>query len=135
MVGKKGYIKTLEAIFAIVLMLIFIYSTIPPKTIPPPKVPPPVTSAQHFIIGEITHNDTLREYIVTEHPAAEDAINDLISEHVPLGYDYTMALCDVTSCVATTPLDKSVYVTDTFIAANNLTQNPRIVRIWFWSLN
>lgn len=139
MVGKKGYIKTLEAVLAIVLLLIFVYAVIPHKTPEVQTVPPIVKSAQDYIKIKIEQNDTIRELIVTtdpDNPASyqdvADMVNETIASFMPFGYDYEFNICDVTSCVVSTPKAKTIYVDDILISAQGGKQNPRLVRVWMW---
>lgn len=149
MVDKKGYIKTLEAVIAIIIIVVVSYTLIPRSVESPPEIPPVVKGAQKIIDQTIQFNETLRNILTAEKdlPAypppspfeqsdyfiLKQGINDTIARNIPPGYDYTCAVCsNPGTCLADTPIDKSVYMTDVLIASGNERQNPKIVRIWFW---
>lgn len=140
MVNKKGYIKTLEAVIAIIIIVIISYTLIAQPTETPPDVPSIVKGAQNVIDQTIQFNETIRTYLTTkelddeEKRLLQEHIKSIIDKQVPPGYDYTCLTCSKPGeCLAEyTPLDKSVYMTDVLIASSEEQQNVRIVRIWFW---
>lgn len=135
MVDKKGYIKTLEAVLAIVLLLIFVYTIIPSRTPLRQEVPPIVESAQKHIKTAIEQDEYIRMLVVNVDPNSPDLrkmIGDITTQYLPLGYAYDFEICEVTSCVINTPDDKTIYVSDILISAQDEKANPRIVRIWVW---
>lgn len=130
---KKGYIKTLEAVVAIVGILVFIYAIIPDRSIQESKVPPVVKSSQEFIINEISTNEKIRDCVINN-PLCEnsDIIKNAIKNNIPTGFDHAFKICENTNCLTNTPFDRSVYLTDVFIVSTLENQNPKIVRIWIW---
>ena len=137
MVDKKGYIKTLEAVIAIVLLLIFVYTLIPRNIEVKAEKPPVVEAAQQVIIKEIINNETIRSGIIdfgiTDCRTYTKLTEDIIKKHLPGGYSFTCEICDTPICVSNaTPIDKSVYMTDVFLSATPNNQNPKILRIWIW---
>jgi hypothetical protein len=140
MVNKKGYIKTLEAVIAIIIIVIISYTLIAQPTETPPDVPSIVKGAQNVIDQTIQLNETIRTYLAKkdlsggEKMTVQDHIGGIIDKQVPPGYDYTCLICSKPGeCLAEyTPLEKSVYMTDVLIASSEGQQNVRIVRIWFW---
>lgn len=142
MVNKKGYIKTLEAVVAIIIIVIISYTLIAQPTETPPDVPSIVKGAQNVIDQTIQLNETIRTYLTMEELETKEYEKSIVQEHIksiidkqaPPGYDYTCLICSKPGeCLAEyTPLDKSVYMTDILIASSKEQQNVRIVRIWFW---
>ena len=135
MVNKKGYLKTLEAVIAVIMVVIVSYTLIPRPTQVSPDVPLIVKGAQTLIDQSIQFNDTIRKSITGLHDPAilSEGIQAIIDKHIPPGYAYTCAICsNPGKCLACTPLDKSIYMTDIIIGSSDTQQNPKIVRIWFW---
>jgi len=142
MVSKKGYIKTLEAVIAIIIIVVISYTLIAQPTEIPPDVPLIVKGAQNVIDQTIQLNETIRTYLAKkdqdlsseEKRTVQEHIGSIIDKQVPPGYDYTCLICSKPGeCLAEyTPLDKSVYMTDVLVASSEEQQNVRIVRIWFW---
>ena len=133
MVDKKGYIRTIEAIIAIVIILIVIFTLIPKKIEKSAKVPSIVEASQNFILNEIAFNDTIRECIVNNTECENSSIlTSIIEKNIPAGYEIAYRICDTSNCVINTPVDKDVFVNDIFVASTLETQNPKIVRLWTW---
>jgi len=149
MVNKKGYVKTLEAVIAIVGILIFTFSVMPREIPNPNQVPFIVENSQDYII-ETLQDSPYREFIlnITEAGgkldmsdnsfiAANDTITNLIQSNLPLTYNYEFKICLTTTCLAETPpLGVSVYGDDVMIAGLNYDDESkaRIVRVWFWPI-
>lgn len=126
---KGAYIKTLEAIIAIVLILTVVFVVIPKPITYEEKVPFNVKNAQEFIIKEIRENAEIRNAVFTNPTDAKNKISALIEENLPIGFTYAFEICDTTVCVLeNTPLDRNVYMADVMLSNGE----PRIVRIWFW---
>lgn len=143
MVNKKGYIKTLEAVIAIIIIVIVSYTLIPRSEETPPEVPLILKGVQNIIGQSIQSNETIRNLTTIEekledlpYPDCRDmlkGIKGIIDKYAPLGYDYTCAVCsNPGTCLACTPIEKNVYMTDIFVASWEKQQNPKIVRVWFW---
>lgn len=134
---KKGYLKTLEAIIAIIIILLVVYAIIPKYVEPKPNPPLAVQDAQRFILSDISNNDTLRVMILTDNPNVAAEVQKTIQAHMLPNYDFACAICPQTSaCIQPTPFDKTVYMNDIFIASSpGLTlaeQKPKIIRFWMW---
>lgn len=133
--NKKGWIKTLEAVIAIILIMGFIL-IITPKHEIGEEIPENVKVAQEFILEEVLYNETFRNCVINAKTGSckkdggcKEDLNNFIAENVPAGYDYECEICISGSCIAlpTETLEKSVYVNNVFIA-----EGPRIFRIYFW---
>ena len=131
--NKKAYIKTVEAFIAIIAILIFIYAIIPDRSIEEPKIPPVVESSQKFITTEIQTDEDIRTCVI-ENPQCNNSqmMQQVIEDNLPVGYDSTFKICEDTNCIAQTPFDRSVYLTDVFIISTLEQNNPKVVKIWIW---
>lgn len=147
MVTKKAYIRTLEAVIAIVIILIFIF-TITPKKIPNPnETPEQVETAQKYILKEIANTQALRDealnaqlspatpYLPCNDVNVGTEIDNLVRANLPPGFDYSCAICSNTGCVYTPPdIVNSIYMDDMMITPENIENGPRIIRLWFWQI-
>lgn len=140
---KKGYIRTLEAVIAIVIILLFIFTVTPSRVTNPSDIPPQVKTAQGYILREIASNQIYRD-------EALGVINDgqcggldsvapnidvFVSENVPPGFGYSCAVCLSTNCVFTPEgIATSVYIDDIMITPPDVFTGPKIVRIWMWQI-
>lgn len=144
MVNKKGYIKTLEAVIAIIIIIMVGYILIAQPAEPAPDVPSVVKGVQKIITQSIQFNEQIRNNLTAPALPSPQAglpydllkkdVNDTIAKNSPLGYDYACAICsNPGTCIANyLPLEKSIYMIDVLIASGDKQQNPRIVRVWFW---
>jgi len=142
MMNKKGYIRTIEAVIAIVVILIFTYS-VTPKYIPETgPVPYSVEVAQKTILETLVQNADSRERILSpgllngaskfEPENVEEIAGSYnLEADVPPGYNYAIAVCVDTACISDRirNVEKSVYMDDIMVTSGEVT---RIVRIWMW---
>lgn len=112
-----------------------VFFLIPQRPEQEPDVPNIVEGAQNFILNELSYNETSRECIVNN-PLCENSIvfTSIVDQNIPFGYNYSIKICDTTNCVVPTPIDKDVYASDIVIGSTIENQNPKIVRLWLWSL-
>ncbi|MDI6737749.1 MAG: hypothetical protein QME12_04515 [Nanoarchaeota archaeon] len=139
MLNKQGYIKTLEAVIAILIILIFTFAVMP-KPEPSYKLPSSVENAQIYILEEIERNDAVRAAVMSGNP--EDTadsmyglIVDIVAANMPTGFAYTVGVCEKSACsfsVSEIPSNKSVYTAEAMIGSGGTADTPRIVRIWMW---
>ena len=75
--NKKAYVKTIEAIIAIVIILIFIYSVMPRDRVQEPTVPGNIELLQKTITNEIENNKIYRDEILKENVKEENLLNKI----------------------------------------------------------
>ena len=153
---KQGYIRTLEAVIAIVIILLFIFTITPKNITNPSEIPVQVKTAQTYILQSIAEDGSgLRDEILAanipdspddsgyaENPgyincddAQVPAIQERVSDNIPPGFDHSCAVCLTTNCVFTPAgVTTSVYVDDIMIAPPDTITPPKIVRIWMWQI-
>ncbi len=147
MVSKKGYIRTLEAVIGIVIILLFIFSVSPKPKGKVEQIPVGVKSSLEMITGEINSNLTLRaavyddgvckqpaplfENFCNEYPLQCEVcpLNAFIADNVHPGYQHDYRICDNPSCVLVCgegniecienlpSTEVSVYTADTLVTA------------------
>ena len=158
MVGKKGFLRTLEAIIAIVILfgvILFITQKSPELET---KVPSNVQAAQRVILEKIGNDVKYRKCVanyIDQYNAKKgkcednvytldlggssifecgDQLNAFIFNNIPFGYGFACEVCEEPlSCVdfsSTVPFDKSVFTSTTFIAKDDDTK--KVVRLYFW---
>lgn len=133
MYGKKGYLRTVEAVIAIVIILMFIF-VVTPRHIPETRrVPIIVQTAQDHIRVELMNNEDLRNDIISKNYSGLDS---LIEETLPTAvFDYDYKVCEKTVCILEDiiEIETSIYTTDVFlIMGDEEGTGSIIVRIWIW---
>lgn len=112
MVNKKGFIRTLEAVIAIVIILGLIIYLTPSKKLEV-EVPSNIREAKEFILKEILINEELRDNV--ENINGNCKVGELkvfLDEHVPVGYDYSCEICiegSGTGCGNIKGIEKDIY--------------------------
>ncbi|MDD5177886.1 MAG: hypothetical protein PHT54_01215 [Candidatus Nanoarchaeia archaeon] len=159
MVNKKGVIKTFEAVLAIVMILLFIYTILPTPTNSNPETPFEVEASFDYILDEILTNSSLRYCVVKVAQCRNmEYMQDLILNGKPTTYEFAYTICDTPTCLcedecvnfkdkekvpgcndlcvnsASWPGEKNVYMGDVFVASyQDSAAEPKIFRIWLWS--
>ncbi len=131
--NKKGFVRTLEAVIAVVIVLGIMLVLTPAKQ-PETDIPANLKQSQAFILNHIATNENFRNCIMDttvygECRASCAAIDGFVGNNVPKGYDYRCEICSSAStCSNPLPLDKSLYTDSRFIA----TDPAKVIRVVFW---
>ena len=136
MVNNKGFVRTLEAVIAILIVFGFVVLLSPLNKRPQPETPFTVTDAQHFLLEEVALNTTFRTCITGAATTGACTngclarVDQFIKEHTPPGYQHGCELCQRASSCTTTalPLDKSIFTDSVFISGDT----SKILRVYFW---
>ena len=102
MVNKKGYLRIIESIIAIVVILIIIVGFLPREEIQTPKTPPELDLSSKAILKELENNDLYREHLLTintPNPAGLDSLQALVefidTTLPPLSpMSYALSICE-----------------------------------------
>lgn len=139
--NKKGFIRTLEAVIAIVLLLTFIFWIMPSNIIDESDTPAIISAAEDLINHELMTDNELRNYILeadlddinsVSYINAMAAITQVIEDRKPYGYEYQIAICADVNCYIDAS-SGSVYMNDILISSDmEGNQELRIVRMWFY---
>ena len=136
--NNKGFLRTLEAVIAIILVLSLILFLTPTKLSGSGEIPGSVVESQKTIVEEISLNETYRKCVLDnkgrscigmDYPCNE--VENFVRMNTPAGYDYNCEICDSSvSCVENlhVPVDRTVYARDIFIAG----RPSRIFRVYLW---
>ena len=148
MVGKKAFLRTMEAVIAILLVLGFLLYILPRREVyAESTIPEGIESARGFILAEFMNNEDIRACVADAEPV--NAINEankcsftpscnefmipVLERHLLPGFDYA---CEI--CLGTTPCsqlpdrtkERSIYPGAIFMYFGN--RDVRHVRIYFW---
>lgn len=160
---RKGFIRTLEAIIAIVIILVVSFTIISRSSAEVSSVPSVVVASQNIIIQSLNLNETIRDCVLDDLCNTESGlVSDLLEAYQPPGYEYAFRVCTTPNCVCDSsgsppcnvfgcfitdgvktcevspsgyPEKGEVYVADTFIAAKTSSQEHRVVRFWMWRVD
>lgn len=130
MVNKKGYMKILEAVIAVVILLLFVTVLVIKEQESEPRVPQDISLLQDAVVDGIKVNNSLRGCVLDLNV---DCVNDSIYSVVPPAYDYTLYLCQLPcSGDVTVNLDQPIYA-ESFIIASDMTRKQEtLVSFYLW---
>ena len=134
--NNKGFLKTLEAVVAIMLLFTFIYIILPKTVEHPGTTPENVKSIESFVVKEMLYNNSFRDCVFTANNdycpnQGSCDIQGFIANRLPYGYQYTCEICDrVQTCIPaeTIPFDRNIYVDSVYF----IEDKPKVMRIYFW---
>lgn len=120
----KGFINTLEAGIAIVLILVsvvFLFVQNKPQE-------SQISDIGYNCLKQMDNEGTLRYY--AENNLEDNIVSDLRSCIPPL-FNYTVKICTSSKCITQLPYDKSTFLSSYLIAGDNSFQ-PTLVNLWTW---
>ena len=153
MFGRKGFIRTVEAVIAIVILLGLVLAIFGGEEKEIKKTPDIVENALNYISNEFLYNEVFRNCflkvrfpdknnggkcndMVSSIGACSQSINTFLSSSVPAGYSSHCEICKTTRSCSTLPNlaeDKSVYPKSIFMYAEiNDKEEARVVRIYLF---
>ena len=127
---RQGYLKTLEAVIAIVILFSFLTVILPRQNLDNVKVPSDVSLFQDAIFSEIESSSLYRSQILRDDV---EGIHLFINKSIPEGMNYNLTLCKQVPC---TPLidipTKTVYARSLIISSNLTEYNTRLLTLYLW---
>ena len=149
MVGKKGFLRTMEAVVAILLVLGFLLYILPRRPVyAESTMPEGIESSRDFILTEIMNNKEIRECVgsaviasgMSKDNSCSSTYNDCSASLIPVldrhllpGFEYACEICTtVAPCypLPTKTIDRTIYPGAVFMYFGG--SNVRYVRIYFW---
>ena len=122
----KGFIKTLEASIAVLLMLATVVMLYDMPVSNPEKY---LSDAGEYCMDRIYDQGNLRNYVAS---GSESSMEDELDSCMP-GIKYKIKICSSTDCTATGLPNSTVVVVSRLISGNYYESDPKIVSIWMWS--
>jgi len=130
--NKKAYLKTLEAVIAAMILLIFIGEVLPHKTEDTTLTPLDIETMQQTILKSISSREDLRTCVLTEDiPCITDFIDSIIKQDL----SYEITITDAASSLglpSTLSQDKAIYTKTLIISSTTTDYNPKLVRLHVW---
>lgn len=136
---KKAYLRTLEVIIAIILVIGFAI-LISPKQQKQIGTPSVIKESRKFIFNEILNTESLRSIILFNNNkkcselVQDNELTDLIIKNTPVGYSYECEICITqTSCTDLSNLpSKDIYADSISLVDKSNLNQLTIFRLYFW---
>ena len=121
----KGFVKTLEAGIAIVLILVSMVFLFPEKT----RTEPQISDTGYSCLKYLDYEGVLRYYAVNN--LEPDLISDL-GDCLPPILNYTAKICTTSTCITELPENEAISSSSYLIAGEDFVE-PTLINLWFWS--
>lgn len=137
-VGKKGWIRILEALIAILLIIGFLVITID-KGDEKEELSSRIYSVEKAMLKEIQINETFREYILgttgtIEFENFEQGLKNHITKRTPEYLNCTSKICAFDNvCGYEDDSGKSIYARSVIITANLEVYSPKQIKLFCWT--
>ena len=129
MVNKRGFIKTLEAIIAIILIILFLSIFIKREGVITKD--DEKSTVANSLVNEIQSNDLLRNCVLNQD---YKCIGSYLNKSIKNRYYYNFSICTLPNNCALSNLPKTDVYAKSFVITSNLTKiNPSIIRIYLWN--
>lgn len=139
--NRRAWIRIVEALVAILLIAGFLMLILDVQAGDDKDISSRIYDSENAILREIQLNSTYRDYILTIPGSIEfDEFNyDLqnhIEKRIPEYLDCTAKICDFETdpVCDIEDLGKNVYVRSVMIAANTNIYEPKLLKIFCWTL-
>lgn len=128
-INKRGYIRTLEAVAAILIIYIFTTSIISRNVIKEASVPKDIELTQKSILNEIESSPYYRNCVLSNNL---NCVDNLLKITINNRYGYNFSLCSNNICKIPSTPEKEVYLRSLIISANLTNYNTTSVNIYIW---
>ena len=138
--NKKGWIRIVEALFAILLIAGFLILLINSQESEEKDISSNIYVTENVILREIQSNNTYRTYILGIETSVEfenfkDNLKEHINNRIPTYLNCTGKICDF----ETNPVcnikssEEEIYVRSVMIAGDYETYEPKLLKIFCWT--
>ena len=127
--NKKAYIRTLEAVVAILIIYIFTTSLLAKNNVNEASVPKDIELTQESILKEIQSSEYYRNCILSNN---NNCINSLFQSSIKNIYGYNFSICTVSNCVVPATPEKEVYAKSLIVTANLTNYSTTSVNLYIW---
>ena len=118
----QGYVRTLEAVFAGIILIGFLVVLLKPTTLPETQD----TEKAYAVLMELDKTGNLREYIVSGNLSA---INSKISL---FPYNHSVVVCDSSGCAGEVPETPENIWTGEYLISGYDSFHPYVVKLFVW---
>jgi hypothetical protein len=127
---KKGFMKTLEALVAVVILTVFLVYVAVRIDRDQPEAPDDIKLVQDTVMSKISENEFYRNCTIKDD---RDCVNLLINSTIPLNLNYTFKICPSINCdLPDLPEDIEIYA-DSLILSSTLDEKDiTVLNLYIW---
>ena len=127
MVNKKAYMKTIEALIAVLMLIGFLIYILPSETTK--QTTTELEVLMDSTLDTIMYNSTYRTCSINRD---QTCLEEFLNTKMDYRYNYTIQICNDTICDSPYLPDKNIYVEDRIITSNYEYKNTTLVRLFTW---
>ncbi|MEK6914737.1 MAG: type II secretion system protein [Nanoarchaeota archaeon] len=129
MKNKKGFIRIIEVLFAILIIagavLILISNNLKNS-----DISEEVYEKQKYILNIISNNEQMRNEIINGNT---DLTNKFIKDSIPKNWHFSICITEINNICDNSPSEnKDIYVSETIISSSLTTYNTKKLRFFIW---
>lgn len=130
MKNKKAFIRIIEAVFAILIIVGAVLILIS-NNIKNSDISKEVYEKQKYILEIISNNEAMRNEIIS---GKTDLVNSFIKSSVPKNWQFSTCITEIDSVCNNSPVEnKDIYVSETIISSSLTTYNiSKKLRFFIW---
>lgn len=130
MKNKKAFIRIIEAVFAILIIVGAVLILIS-NNIKNSDISEEVYEKQKYILEILLNNDTIREEIIS---GKTDLVNSFIESSIPKNWQFSTCIAEIDSVCNNSPVEnKDIYASETVISSSLTTYNTsKKLRFFIW---
>jgi len=130
MVNKKGYMKTLEAVISIILLLVVVVSIVSIDKYETEEIPQEIKLLQDTILESVQSNESLRSFVYSQNVnSLESFVNSKLDSVRIQG---KVQVCDQTTCPVEEELSSDNVYVDSLIIYDSVDSYNYLFRLYLW---
>ena len=129
--NKKAYQKTMEAVIAVIILMIFIHQVVPRGLPDEAGVPSDIELLQDTIFNGIKTNETLRSYALNGEVEKLNEYVGYISRNITYS-NITITNLDGNLGRVSIAENKTVYAKSMIVGANLNIYSPKLLMLYLW---
>lgn len=131
--NKRGYMKTVEAILALVLVLTVVVTIANRNQVSLSTKPEEIEIMQETINNLVEIDSDLRTDILQEdYPAINNTLRPYFDNIGTLKYSFIICNTDYCPSLTNLPDDRSIYVSNLVVAANRDIYSNKVFKLYIW---
>jgi len=120
----KGFIKTLEAVLGVILIIIPLFTLYTPQ-----RIEEQFSDIGYNCLKDLDNKNLLRYYAVNNNTIE---LNNSLRDCLPYLIEFDFKICTTSVCSVNVPENKTVFLSSYIIAGYESTE-PTLINLWLWS--
>ena len=120
----KGFIKTLEAVLGVILIVIPLFTLYTPQ-----RIEEQLSDIGYNCLKDLDNKNLLKYYAINN---MNTELNNSLRDCLPYLIEFNFKICKTSVCSINVPENKTVFLSS-YIIAGYETVDPTLINLWLWS--